>query len=306
MGNNGFKVELNNVLLKHKNMLPWEIWVSESQERMTLAIPPGKFSTFEKIMKKHNVEISVIGKFNNTKKAVVLYNDSIIMDMDIDFLHNGVPKTHLKTIPWSNITQPTINTAHNKPLDIELNEMMQRMNICSKEFISAQYDHEVQGTSVIKPIQGKGRVDAEAIVIRPILSSNRGLVKSHGLGSSYGEISTYNMAACAIDTAIRNYIAIGGNFHHLALLDNFCWCDSTNPKRLWQLKSAAQACYEYAVTFKTPFISGKDSMFNDFKGYTNTGEPINISAPPSLLISTVGVIENIYNAVTLDVKTLEI
>ncbi|GAT78674.1 phosphoribosylformylglycinamidine synthase II [Ehrlichia ruminantium] len=302
MGNNGFKVELNKVLLKHKNMLPWEIWVSESQERMTLAIPPSKFPIFEKIMKKHDVEISIIGTFNNTKKAVVSYNDSIIMDMDINFLHNGIPKTHLKTIPWSNIISSAVDTLHNQPLDTELNEMMQRMNICSKEFISTQYDHEVQGTSVIKPIQGKGRVDGEAIVIRPILSSERGLVKSHGLGSSYGEISTYHMAACAIDTAIRNYIAIGGNFHHLALLDNFCWCDSTNPKRLWQLKNAAQACYDYAKIFKTPFISGKDSMFNDFKGYNNKGEPINISAPPSLLISTVGIIENIHNAITLDVK----
>ena len=302
MGSNGFIVKLDQVLLKHENMLPWEIWISESQERMTLAVPPTKFPMFEKVMKKHDVEISIVGKFNNTKKAVVLYNKSIIMDIDLDFLHNGIPKLHLKTKLWSKTTFPTTFKETNKPLETELKDMMQRMNICSKEFISLQYDHEVQGTSVIKPIQGKGRVDGDAIIIRPILSSNRGIVKSHGLGSSYGEISTYHMAACAIDTAIRNYVTVGGNFHHLALLDNFCWCDSTNPERLWQLKTAAQACYEYAVAFNTPFISGKDSMFNDFKGYNSKGENVNISAPPSLLISTIGIIENIENAVTLDAK----
>ncbi|AHX04766.1 phosphoribosylformylglycinamidine synthase subunit PurL [Ehrlichia japonica] len=305
MGHNGFTVELDKVLLKHDNMLPWEIWVSESQERITFAVSPSKFPTFEKVMKKHDVEISIIGEFNNSNKAVVLYNGSIIMDIDVDFLHNGVPKTHLQTSPWLKTTEsiPIPHQKCDKPLEIELNEIVQRMNICSKEFISLQYDHEVQGTSVIKPIQGIGRVNGDAIVIRPILSSKRGIVKSHGLGSSYGEISTYHMAACAIDTAIRNYVTIGGNFNHLALLDNFCWCDSTNPQRLWQLKNAARACYDYATAFRTPFISGKDSMFNDFKGYNSKGEQINISAPPSLLISTLGIIENIENAVTLDVKS---
>ncbi|MGN7618613.1 MAG: phosphoribosylformylglycinamidine synthase subunit PurL [Ehrlichia sp.] len=302
MGSNGFIVKLDKVLLKHDDMSPWEIWVSESQERMTFAVPPAKFTMFETVMKKYGVEISIVGKFNNTKKAVVLYDKSVIMDVDVDFLHNGIPKLHLKTKPWSKTTIPTIPKATNKSLEIELKEMMERMNICSKEFISSQYDHEVQGTSVVKPIQGKGRVDGDAIIIRPILSSNRGIVKSQGLGSSYGEISTYHMAACAIDTAIRNYVTVGGNFYHLALLDNFCWCDSTNPERLWQLKKAAQACYEYAVAFKTPFISGKDSMFNDFKGYNINGENVNISAPPSILISTLGIIENIENAVTLDAK----
>ncbi|AAZ68690.1 phosphoribosylformylglycinamidine synthase subunit PurL [Ehrlichia canis] len=303
MGNNGFRVELDKVLLKHDNMLPWEIWVSESQERMTFAVPPNKFTMFEKVMKKHDVEISIIGEFNNTNKAVVLYKGSVIMDMDVDFLHNGVPKIHLQTNSYTQTIESIPNKKFNKPLAVELNEIIQRMNICSKEFISLQYDHEVQGTSVIKPLQGKGRVNGDATVIRPILSSNRGIVKSQGLGSSYGEISTYHMAACAIDTAIRNYVAVGGNFNHLALLDNFCWCDSTNPQRLWQLKNAAKACYDYAVAFKTPFISGKDSMFNDFKGYNKKGEEITISAPPSLLISTIGIIENVENAVTLDVKS---
>ncbi len=334
MGRDGFKVDLSKVLLKSHDMAPWEIWISESQERMTLAVPKENLPAFRQIMKKHDVEISVIGEFNNSGKAIVEYPGGIvIMDMETKFLHDGNPKIYLQTKPWSIKTKPESlyqsvhdgkfkhkmdprvkywdNTPHISYtrmttdltfLEVELKEMLSRPNICSKEFIVVQYDHEVQGSSVLKPLQGKGRVCSEVIVSRPILSSNKGVVKSQGFGSSYGEIDTYHMAACAIDTAIRGCVAAGGNINHLALLDNFCWCDAYNPKRLWQLKRAAEACYNFATAFKTPFISGKDSMFNDFKGYDENGKKVMISAPPSLLISAIGVVENIESVVSLDVK----
>ncbi|MDR0772798.1 MAG: phosphoribosylformylglycinamidine synthase [Wolbachia pipientis] len=349
MGKDGFEVDLSKVLLKNDSMVPWEIWISESQERMTLAVPEENLPMFKQIMKKHDVEACVIGEFNESGKAVVKYPEGkVIMDIETEFLHDGNPKVHLQTKPWSKESAvsfpviPVLDTRIQqvKPANIlrqnssnggiecemdssvkhwndtlcvsatcmtssqetELKEMLSRPNICSKEFIVVQYDHEVQGLSILKPLQGKGRVCSEAIVSRPILSSNKGVVKSQGFGSSYGEIDTYHMAACAIDTAIRNYVAAGGNINHLALLDNFCWCDAYNPKRLWQLKRAAEACYNFATAFKTPFISGKDSMFNDFKGYDENGEKVMISAPPSLLISAIGIIENIENAVSLDVK----
>ncbi|MDR2978787.1 MAG: phosphoribosylformylglycinamidine synthase, partial [Rickettsiales bacterium] len=305
MGKNGFEVGLSKVPLKNDGMAPWEIWISESQERMTLAVPEENLPMFKQIMKKHDVEVSVIGEFNESGKAVVKCpTEVVIMDMETEFLHNGNPKMHLKTKPWSKgpTVIPTRNTRITPSQETELKEMLSRPNICSKEFIVVQYDHEVQGSSVLKPLQGKGRVCSEAVVSRPILSSNKGVVKSQGFGSSYGEIDTYHMAACAIDTAIRNYVAAGGSINHLVLLDNFCWCDAHNPERLWQLKRAAEACYDFATTFQTPFISGKDSMFNDFKGYDENGKEVMISAPPSLLISAIGVIENIENAVSLDVK----
>lgn len=305
MGKDGFEVDLSKVLLKNDGMAPWEIWISESQERMTLAVPEENLPMFKQIMKKHDVEVSVIGEFNESGRAVVKSPEgTVIMDMETEFLHDGNPRMHLQTKPWSK-GLPALcagMTTSSPSLEIELKEMLSRPNICSKEFIVVQYDHEVQGSSVLKPLQGKGRVCSEAIVSRPVLSSNKGVVKSQGFGSSYGEIDTYHMAACAIDTAIRNYVAAGGNINHLALLDNFCWCDAYNPERLWQLKRAAEACYDFATAFKTPFISGKDSMFNDFKGYDENGEKVMISAPPSLLISAIGVIENIENAVSLDVK----
>ncbi|MDG7057250.1 MAG: phosphoribosylformylglycinamidine synthase [Wolbachia endosymbiont of Penenirmus auritus] len=305
MGKNGFEVDLSKVPLKNDGMAPWEIWISESQERMTLAVPEENLPVFMQIMKKHDVEVSVIGEFNNSGKAVVKCpTEAVIMDMGTKFLHNGNPKMHLKTKPWSKgaTVISMRNTGMTPHQETELKEMLSRPNICSKEFIVVQYDHEVQGSSVLKPLQGKGRVCSEAVVSRPVLSSNKGVVKSQGFGSSYGEIDTYHMAACAIDTAIRNYVAAGGNINHLALLDNFCWCDAYDPERLWQLKRTAEACYDFATAFKTPFISGKDSMFNDFKGYDENGKKVIISSPPSLLISAIGVIENIENAVSLDVK----
>ncbi|WP_333023561.1 phosphoribosylformylglycinamidine synthase subunit PurL [Wolbachia endosymbiont of Pentidionis agamae] len=301
MGKNGFEVDLSKVLLKNNDMYPWEIWISESQERMTLAVPQENLAIFDQIMKKHDVEYSIIGEFNNSGKAVVKCSQEIIMDIETEFLHNGNPKMHLQTKPWSK--EPVkIKKIKAASMETALKEMLGMPNICSKEFIVVQYDHEVQGSSVLKPLQGKGRVCSEVIISRPILSSTRGIVKSQGFSSSYGEIDTYHMAACAIDTAVRNYVAAGGNINHLALLDNFCWCDAYNPERLWQLKRAARACYDYATIFKTPFISGKDSMFNDFKGYDKSGKEVAISAPPSLLISAIGIIENIENAVSLDVK----
>jgi phosphoribosylformylglycinamidine synthase len=188
----------------------------------------------------------------------------------------------------------------------DLNEdfikMAGRHNTAAFSFISTQYDHEVQGGSVIKPLQGKGRVNGNATVFRPLLDSRRGVVMSQGLYPSYSEIDAYRMAACSIDTAVRNAVAAGGSIDRMAVLDNFCWCDPLNPERLGQLREAARACYDYSVAYGTPFISGKDSMFNDFKGYGGSFEPVFISIPPTLLVSSIGVIEDVSFCQTLDFK----
>ncbi len=183
-----------------------------------------------------------------------------------------------------------------------LKDMLARLNICSYEFISNQYDCEVQAGSVIKPLQGPGRVNGNVSVFKPLLDSKRGVVLSKGLYPSYSDIDTYHMAACSIDTAIRNAISAGGSLDYLAILDNFCWCDSNNPARLGQLKGAGQACYDFATAYGTPFISGKDSMFNDFRGYDENLNEVEISIPPTLLISSIGVIEDVHICQTIDFK----
>ncbi len=296
----GFTVDLENVPLKYPGLQPWEIWISESQERMTLAVSDDKLIEFKNLMNRRGVECSVIGKFNDSGKAIVRFNEKEIFNLEMDFLHNGLPKRELTSKPYPyNTIEPEINVLSHSSL---FKRVLGSHNICSYEFISRQYDHEVQNNSIIKPLQGAGRANNHATVIRPILSSKKGVVLSQSLYPRLSQISCYDMAACAIDTAIRNCVAVGGNINHLALLDNFCWCSSNEPERIAQLKETAKACYDYSVAYKTPFISGKDSMFNDFKGFDEGNFSLKISVLPTLLISSIGVIEEVEKTTTMDFK----
>jgi len=297
----GFEVDLDRVPLKYPGLGPWQIWVSESQERMTAAVPGDRIDEFIRLMNSRGVEATVIGRFNGGKRGIVRHAGKTIFDLDMTFLHEGLPRKKLVT---KYVKQSNPYPAFAEPEDMAgiLHEMMRRLNTASFEFVSTQYDHEVQGSSVIKPLQGKGRVNGNATVIRPLLDSYRGVVLSQGLYPSYGDIDAYRMAACSIDTAVRNAIAAGGRLGSLAILDNFCWCDSNNPERLGQLREAARACYEYAVAYRTPFISGKDSMFNDFRGYDENFNEVFISIPPTLLVSSIGVVEDVRACQTMDFK----
>lgn len=297
---NGCFVELEKVPLKYPGMAPWEIWISESQERMTLAIPPCKLESFMDLMRRRDVEATVIGEFNDSGKCIVSYKGEIVMDIELDFLHDGLPKKHLKsTFVQTNNSDPKPKV---QPMEKTLLDMLGRKNICSKEFISIQYDHAVQGGHVIGPLQGKGRVQGISSLTKVVLDSKKGVGLSQGVYPLYSDLDTYYMAAAGIDTAIRGLIAIGVPLENIALLDNFCWCSSNDPERLGQLKRAAKACYDYATVFGTPFISGKDSMFNDFKGFDENDNPVKLSVPPTLLVSSIGVHNEVEKAVSMDAK----
>ncbi len=298
---NGCLVNLEKVPLKYPGLEPWKIWVSESQERMTLAVPKNRWLKFSQLMISRDVEAIIIGKFNESGHCVVKYHKKTIMDIDIDFLHNGLPTRPMKT----KLIKPFFKNPliiQQKNLNQTLLSMLSRLNITGFEFISKQYDYEVQANSVIKPLQGKGRINGETTVVKPVFDSPYALALSQGFYPSYSEIDSYQMAGCSIDTAIRNLVASGVDINKIALLDNFCWCSSNDPQRLYQLKQAAQACYDFATIYEAPFISGKDSMFNDFKGYDEKSNPIKISIPPTLLISSVGVIDDVLKTISLDIK----
>lgn len=297
----GCQVYLDKVPTKYPGLQPWEIWISESQERMTLAVPNENIAELFEIFKKHDVEATIIGFFDNSGMVKADYNTENILKLDLGFLHKGWPKIPLKTSkPSSKIgtKEPSLPTDYKKVFC----DLLQRPNLTSYEFISTQYDHEVQGTSILKPLQGKGRVNSHISAIKPLFNSNKAILVTQSLNPSYSEINSYNMAAASIDQAICQAIAGGASLDHLALLDNFCWCDSYNPERLYQLKQAGKACYDYAISYGTPFISGKDSMFNDFRGYDANSNPIHISIPPTLLISVLAVINNYQNLISLDPK----
>jgi phosphoribosylformylglycinamidine (FGAM) synthase-like enzyme/very-short-patch-repair endonuclease len=511
MGARGFEVDLDAVPLKYPGLAPWQIWVSESQERMTLAVPPAHADALIAHLAARGVEAAVIGRFTDSGRAVAKWRGEVVLDIPLDFVHDGAPVEHLRTtftpggedeppplilpphagpdplIPppgtgggqggvrrsptWrpilhnaktlrKNLTTPEVylwmrlrgkqlghsfrkqypippyiadfacperkliveidgeqhakqegydtkRTAFlesqgfcvlrfwntevlanlegvveaiwgalhgysgrpvpakgqpppNPPLragggmvegaplhaggevvegtplhagggmvegaplhagggmaggealrlcasavqtyDDAILALLARPNIATREHIATRFDHGVQGGVALGPLQGPGRVCADATVIRPLFGSPRGVVLSHGLFPRYGDIDTGAMAAASLDYAVRAAVAAGADPGHLALLDNFCWCSSHDPARLGQLKRACAALYEAAVAYGTPFISGKDSMFNDFKGYDADGRPVTISAPPTTLISGLGVIADAGRAVDLAPK----
>jgi len=298
---NGCHVILDSVPLKYPGMAPWEIWISESQERMTLAVPEQNLAAFFDLMKRRDVEATVIGKFTDTGRCVVEYHGNVVMDIDLEFLHDGLPVKHQRTTGISK-KYPEPEAPCPPRLDKTLISLLKRKNICSKEYISTQYDHTVQGGYVIGPVQGPGRVQGISSLTKVVLGSKKGVGLSQGLFPQYSEIDPCLMAGAAIDTAIRGLIALGVPLDSIALLDNFCWCSSDDPVRLFQLKQAAKGCYDTAMAFNTPFISGKDSMFNDFSGYDASNKPVKVSVPPTLLISSIGICEDVAKAVSMDIK----
>ena len=300
----GVEIDLEKVPLKYAGLAPWQIWISESQERMTLAIPKAKWPAFKKIMGRHDVEATVIGSFTKSGRLVVKYAGETVMDIPLSFLHEGRPvNVQVSKRPKGPAFGLHKGRAFgNAELEGAVLALLARPSVGSISFISQQYDHEVQGNSVTKPLQGRGRVNTDAAIIKPLFDSERGVVLAQGYAPWYSVLDTYAMAAASIDTAVRNAVAAGASLGHLAILDNFCWSSSDMPERLYELKQAAKACYDTAIAYGTPFISGKDSMFNDFKGFTADGKPTHIAALPTLLISAIGVVPDVSRAQTVDFK----
>ena len=300
----GCEIDLKKAPLKYAGLNPWEILISESQERMTLAVAPELVNEFLELAQKMDVEATVVGRYTDSGMFHVLYGDRTVAYLEMDFLHDGVPQMQLHA-KWQPRIYPEPDFPEPADMGQALKDMLGRLNICSKEAVVRQYDHEVQGGSVVKPLVGVcNDGPSDAAVIRPILTSFEGVVVANGICPRYGDIDTYHMAACAIDEAIRNAIAVGGSLEFMAGLDNFCWCDPVQSEKtpdgeykLAQLVRANKALYDYTRAFGVPCISGKDSMKNDY----HIGN-VKISIPPTLLFSTMGKIEDVRRAVTLDAK----
>ena len=302
----GCKMDLGKAPLKYAGLKPWEILVSEAQERMSFAVPPEDIDKFISLAQKHEVEATVLGEFTDSGKIHLLYNEETVAFIDIEFLHDGCPRMRLKAkwIPpkWK---EPTNDELRKRDITNDLSEMLSRLNICSNEYKAIQYDHEVKGLSVVKPFVGIDSDvcnDAGVFMAEPL--SKEGIVLASALLPRYSDIDTYHMMAASIDLAVRRTIAGGADFGHIAGLDNFCWPDPVKSKKspdgeykLAQLVRANQALYDYTKAFKVPCISGKDSMKNDS---TRGGKKISI--PPTVLFSTIAKISDISKAMTPDAK----
>jgi len=261
----GVRVYLDRVPLKYAGLSYTEIWVSESQERMVLAVPPEKASELLTLFAREDVEAVVIGEFTDDKHLKLFYQGNRVCDLDMEFLHHGIPQVS-RQATWTPPRHPEPDFACPDDLGEALLGILSSWNVCSKEWVIRQYDHEVQGASVLKPLVGKENDGpGDAAIIRPVLGSEMGAIVACGINPRYGEIDPYWMAASAIDEALRQIIAVGGDLSRIALLDNFCWGDVQEPEILGALVRAARACYDMALVYETPFISGKDSLYNEFE-----------------------------------------
>jgi len=299
MGQNlGAVVDLEKAPLKYAGLNYTEVWISEAQERMVIAVKPENLEAITKIFDDENVESTVVGKFTDDKKLILRYNGEKVGELDMEFLHDGVPKYSRKAV-WKapGLTEPVIAEKDN--YNDELLQVLSSYNVASKDWVIRQYDHEVQGGSVVKPLTGiNNDGPSDAAVIQPKLNSDRGLAISCGMNPLYGDIDPYWMALAGIDEAIRNITCVGGRADRIALLDNFCWGDCKRPETLGPLVRAAQACYDGAMAFKAPFVSGKDSLNNEFA--CEDGRQISI--PSTLLISAISIVDDINKCVTMDAK----
>lgn len=310
---NGCEIELEKVPLKYAGLDQWEIWVSESQERMTVAVAPEHVERFLALSVRHGVESTVIGRYTDTGKLHITYDGKPCAYVDLDLLTAGFPQWVFEA-EWRSpaargLSEPVLGPPGDQ--NQLLLDMLARPNICSKEWICRQYDHEVQGTSVIKPLVGVGRdVNSDAAVLRPVLGSERGLAFSQALLPFYSRIDAYHMTACTIDEAVRRLIAVGGDPDHIGGVDNFCWPTiqydpKNNPDgrfKAAQLVRSCQALRDVCLAYEIPLLSGKDSMYVDGHLPGRYDETHKVSALESLQFSATSVIADITRCVTLDPK----
>ncbi len=293
----GAEVELERAPLKYEGLSSTEIWISEAQERMVLAVPPASWPALKALCEGEGVEATDLGRFVDSGRLVLRHHGQNVADLAMDFLHEGRPKV-VRAASFTPPPELAIELEDRDDYTGDLVAILQTWNVCSKEWIVRQYDHEVQARTVIKPLVGvHDDGPGDASVILPVRGSSRGLAISCGINPRYGRLDPYAMAGCVIDEAIRNCVAVGADPGRIALLDNFCWGNTERPETLGSLVLAAQGCHDLALAYGTPFISGKDSLYNE---YTHEGRSLSI--PPTLLISAIGQVPDVRTCVTMDLK----
>lgn len=309
----GAFVELEKVPLKYEGLDVWEIWVSESQERMTVAVPPECLERFLALSARHEVESTVIGRYENTGKLHLTYDGKTCAYLDLSFFKEDFPQwefdAHWMDPEARGLCEPVIS----EPQDYSklLHTVLGRPNICSREWIQRQYDHEVQGTSVIKYMLGRERdVPGDAAVLRPVLNGRRGLAVAQALNPTYSIIDTYHMVAATIDEAVRRLIAVGGKLDEIGGVDNFCWPNiqyhpTQNPDGRYkaaQLVRANWALRDMCLAYGIPLLSGKDSMYVDGHLPGAFGERHKVSGLPAMQFSATAVVPDIGRCVTMEAK----
>lgn len=298
----GCDVELTRVRLKYPGLAPWEIWLSEAQERMVLAVSPKNIPALQNLCDTFDAELTDIGSFTGDGCLLVRYDGNIVVNMDNEFLHEGIPQRQLKAEIREQRVENSKDTLQitSEKISSHLLSLLSSPNITSKASTIRIYDHEVQGGTVVKPLTGiEADAPSDATVIKPIgTKGTKGIVLSNGINPEYGKHDAYKMAWSVMDEAIRNAVAVGADPSRIAVLDNFCWGDPLRPETLGSLVEACRGCHDAALFYSTPFISGKDSLNNEYLG----ADGLRHAIPPTLLISAIGIIQDVNQTITMDLK----
>ena len=301
----GAWLDLSRAPLKYEGLAPWEVFLSEAQERMTLAVPPERLPELLELARARDVEACDLGAFTDDGVLEVRWGDAVVGRLEMDFLHDGVPRMEL-VARWTPPAGEEPPSRPRPPLPELLVGMLRRLNLASGESMARHYDHEVKGLTVVKPWVGvQADVPAEATVLLVRHGSTRGYVLSEGVDPFLSDLDTEAMARSVLDLAVRRQLCAGARLDRIAVLDNFCWPDPVESEstpdgafKLAQLVRACRGLHDAAVAYGTPLISGKDSMKND-----SVMGGVKISVPPTLLVSAIGRIDDVREAITLDVKT---
>jgi len=296
----GVDVDLEDVQLKYPGLRPWEIWLSEAQERMVLTTPPSNLPRLQAICDSLDVEWTVLGRFTDDKRLRVRYGAQLVADLDMHFLHHGWSTGTMRAV-WTASDFPDPGLEPQANLTDMLLKMLAHPDVASKETVIRRYDHEVQGATVVKPLVGMASDGpSDAAVLKPLETDGwQGLAIGCGINPHYGRVDPYAMAWAVVDEALRNVVCVGADPDRVALLDNFCWGNPHLPDRLGGLVRAAQGCHDAAIAYGVPFISGKDSLNNEYVDPQGNKRAI----PPTLLISSLGIVPDVRQAVTMDLKT---
>jgi len=297
----GADVDLRSVKLKYAGLAPWEIWLSEAQERMVLAVAPEKLSALQALCDTFDTELTDMGFFTGEHRLIVRYDENIVLNLDNEFLHEGIPQRQLGAVIKNQKVGNHADALLPNPLiPNHLFALLAHPNIASKAPVIRLYDHEIQGGTAVKPLTGiLSDAPSDAAVIKPAGTRGlKGIVLSNGINPEYGKRDSYRMALAVIDEAIRNAVAVGADPERIAILDNFCWGDPTRPETMGTLIEACRGCYDGAMLFRAPFISGKDSLNNEYLDADGQRHAI----PPTLLISALGMMDDVTQSVTMDLK----
>jgi phosphoribosylformylglycinamidine synthase len=289
----GADVELEEVPLKYEGLEPWEVWLSEAQERMVIAVKPGRVAEVAERCAYYGVEMADIGGFTGDGVLTVRSGGVPVLELTTGFLHDGRPQRRMTAAMPSPVRGDYVSRSIDDPRDALL-RLLSHRNISSKADVIHRYDHEILGATAVRPLVGRlSDAPADGVVLAEPTEA-AGIAIGIGVNPWYGLSDPEAMAYAAVDEAMRNVVAVGADPDRVALLDNFSWGDPRRESTLGELVAAVDGCCAAAMAYRAPFVSGKDSLNNEYTGADGERHAV----PPTLVITAVGHVPDADRCVT--------